>query len=220
MVTICVPVVKRYDCLCELVESLRHSLIVPDRIAIIDNGLDKKKLQPVLDLLSKFYFGRSEVFTPAKPLGVASSWNWFIQNTREERIICNDDVLFAPESIQCMINTPGHMVLAGECGYSAFLIRDSCIEKVGLFDESISPGYGYYEDEDYAARMLELGLNHVAVATGMVHKKSSTLLAMTTLELEAHHRKFLIAEANYIKKWGAKPNLVKERLLKERGVVA
>jgi GT2 family glycosyltransferase len=83
-----------------------------------------------------------------------------------------------------------------------------CVERVGLFDEEISPGYAYFEDCDYVERML---LEKVRITpahdAGVTHGGSKTLEAASQAEMQEHHRRFLLAKANFEKKWGRGPNL-------------
>ena len=139
-------------------------------------------------------------------MSVAESWNWFIQNVPEERVIANDDVEFAPDSLEKLVAADADLVWAG-CGFSCFLLRDSCVRKVGLFDEAISPGYAYYEDEDYLQRIDGRGTRPAVVRLanvdcGVVHKQSQTLKVASPEGMAEHHRKFRIAQKNYMQKWG------------------
>jgi len=203
MINICVPVLKRYDLLRELVKSCRGSNIRPDNYYIINNGMNQRTLMMALgdfDITIK-------VHTPKKPLGVAESWNWFIKHVPEERVIVNDDIMFGPDSLSLLLASKADLIWASKCGFSCFVLRDSCVEKLGLFDETISPGYGYYEDEDYLQRLDGRGTRESSaiaetVDCGVIHRKSATLEAATHVELLEHHRKFKIAQGNYAKKWG------------------
>lgn len=212
-VHVCVPVLKRYDLLRDLLHSLRSSELKPDTVFIINNGRDAERLslaiaQPPVAL---------EIITPNPKLGVADSWNWFIQNVDEERIIVNDDITFAPQSLSCMVNASGGFVsaLAGTNACSCFLIRDSCVKKVGLFDEAISPGYGYFEDCDYVERMLLLDEYITAVDCGVTHKGSQTIAENSPHEWFEHHRRFELAQNNFIRKWGRMPNVGPERSIRK-----
>lgn len=201
-INICVPVLRRYDMLRKMVQSAQAGNVKPDNYYIINNGCDHKKL---LAAIGDFDIS-AKVHTPAKPLGVAESWNWFINRCPEERIIVNDDVEFTPNSIELLVASKADLVWANGCGFSCFILRDSCREKLGLFDETISPGYGYYEDEDYLQRLDGRGTREPSavaeeVRCGVVHHKSSSLQAASHVELLEHHRKFKIAQANYARKW-------------------
>lgn len=202
MIHLCVPVLNRYDLLRDLLWSLNKSTVMPTDVVIIDNGLDADRLQQAL-VTSPV---PCVVETPRQPMGVAESWNWFLQNTTEERIISNDDIIFAPDSLRLLLASDADLVWAKGCGFSCFVMRDACIEKVGYFDESISPGYGYYEDEDYLQRLDGRGTRERSataeeVDCGLKHFHSATLKARTHEEILEHHRKFKIAQSNYIKKW-------------------
>lgn len=203
-VSICVPVLRRYDLLHELLLSLRASTVMPATVYIIDNGMSPTKLFRAMS--GSFPFQIVVAPNLDKPRGVAESWNWFIAHVPEERVIVNDDILFAPDSLSKLLASPAELVWATGQGFSCFVIRDRCVEQVGLFDEEISPGYGYYEDEDYLQRLNgretrpSLATN-ANVDSGVSHARSSTLGAATPDELAEHHRRFLIAQGNYKRKW-------------------
>ena len=202
MINICVPVLRRYDMLRLMVQSCHAGNVRPDCYYIIDNGRNQAALMRALqdfDILAR-------VHTPTRPMGVAESWNWFIDKVPEERVIVNDDVTFAPASLEMLVSSKADLVWAYGCGFSCFVLRDTCVAKLGKFDEAISPGYGYYEDEDYLQRLDGRGTREPSaiaedVACGAVHHKSATLLAASHIELLEHHRRFKLAQANYAKKW-------------------
>lgn len=201
-VNVCVPVLRRYDLLQTLLLSLQESTIKPHCVHIINNGQDGARLRAALASTSL----ATDIYTPNTPMGVAESWNWFINNVSEERIISNDDITFAPDSIARLIAPGADLIWAEGCGFSCYVIRDSCVAKLGLFDEEISPGYGYYEDEDYLQRLDGRGTREpsawaVNVPSGVRHEHSATLKAASHADTLEHHRKFKIAQANYIKKW-------------------
>ena len=202
-INICIPVLKRYDMLKKLFVSLQTSQPKPNRIIVIDNGQNAESMADVMTEAPCNVLWH----VPHQPLSVAESWNWFIKNVPEERIISNDDVEFSYDSIAKMAAAEADLVWAEGVGFSCFLIRDSCVEKLGLFDETISPGYGYYEDEDYLQRLDGRGTRPpsaiaVNVDAGVDHLRSSTLAVNTPQEWEDHHRKFAIAQRNYMRKWG------------------
>lgn len=202
MINICVPVLRRYDLLREMVRSCRASNVQPDNYYIIDNGKNKHKLLQALGDLDLSV----KVHTPAESLGVAASWNWFIRHVSEERVIVNDDITFGPDSLELLLASKADLVWAKGCGFSCYVLRDACVAKLGLFDEAISPGYGYYEDEDYLQRLDGRGTRAPSavaeeVKCGVLHHKSATLQAASHAELLEHHRKFKIAQGNYVKKW-------------------
>jgi hypothetical protein len=178
----------------KLLRSLESSTVQPDSIYVINNG--DGEVQSSGNIVTYIH-------KPAAPLGVAESWNWFIRNVPQERIICNDDVQFSPHSIETLINTEGDLVFTNECGFSCFLIRDRCVELVGEFDETISPGYAYYEDVDYAYRMVQVPeIRRPRIDAGIIHEGSATLKSRTPDEVKEHWRRFFTAKANFEHKWG------------------
>jgi GT2 family glycosyltransferase len=72
-------------------------------------------------------------------------------------------------------------------GFSCYGIRDSLIEKVGYFDEDISPGYAYFEDNDYMRRLHLAGIDPVESEASATHDTSSTLKAFTPEQVNIHH---------------------------------
>lgn len=207
--SLCVMVVNRYDLLADCLRSASKGTLVPDGVYVIHNGKHEARLVQALEA----WTGLSYVHTPEKPTGVAEGWNWFIDNVPEERIITNDDVVFGPDSIAAMVESPGEFVssLAGSNAFSCFLIRDTCVHEVGKFDETISPGYVYFEDCDYIMRMREKNIAITPVDCGVVHVGSGTLAARPPHEVNEHNRKFKIAQQNYLNKWGKMPDGVVEQ---------
>lgn len=203
-VFLCVPVLNRYDLLGKLMASLALSTVQPAMIYVIDNGNQSERLTESLCITRI----PTAIYTPIKPLGLAAAWNWFITNVEEERLIVNDDITFAPESIERLVTTPGDLVsgLLPTNAFSCFVLRDSCVEKVGMFDEWISPGYAYFEDCDYEQRMRNEGIDLIGIDCGVYHQGSQTVRAFTGKDVSEHHRRFLIAQTNYLAKWGRLPH--------------
>jgi len=205
-VHVCVTVFNRYDLLRKLVESLRMSHVVPVSLIVIDRGHDLVSLNKALDGGIRCGTSIIQVNLPGNCL--AAAWNWFITHVPEERVIASDDIIFFPETLSEFRNTPGDFVGVeddkGSSHFACFLIRDSCVEKIGLFDESISPNYMYFEDCDYGHRMAMadiplLGIRH------LFHAKDQSLAVRTNEQLDEHNRMFLIARDNFVKKWGRMP---------------
>ena len=202
MLSVCVPVLKRYDLLRQLILSAEAGTMPPNTYRIIDNGRNGEQMEQAVAGIH----GDFQIYVPDVPMGVAESWNWFIKNVPEERIIANDDIIFGRTSIAQLVNADGDLLWAAGCGFSCYVIRDACVDKIGLFDETISPGYGYYEDEDYLQRLDSKGTRAPSavaqnVDCGVQHVHSATLTASSHEELLEHHRKFLIAQGNYVRKW-------------------
>ena len=197
MINVCVVTFNRSDMLRTMLRTLRAMPVVP-MVYLIDRGGNFFKE----DL--RYSFPR----TPFKLINLegnslAAAWNWFAQNVPEERVITNDDVEFPPGSLEAMVHTPGDFVGLDDgksSNFACFVLRDSCVKKVGLFDEKISPDYLYFEDWDYYKRMLIAGIPIISVP-GPIHKMSQTLEAKTPEQSADHHIRFNIAKQNYLKKW-------------------
>jgi len=206
-VSLCAVVISRYDLLREMLESALTNGYPLQRICVIDNGQDLKRLESALQVARSFDTAVMS-FTPHEVFGLAEAWNWFIETISEERLIVGDDIVFKkPGTIQRMVETPGDFVTAKWFG--CFIIRDSCINKVGTFDETISPGYLYFEDIDYAQRMMLSNVPITQLDLGVFHHGSASLKVIPEHEMQTrHHDRFLRAQANYVKKWGSIPSWI------------
>ena len=201
MLNICVPVLNRYDLLARLFSTIEASSLRPDNIYVIDNGGNAEGLIYAISQTSV----QVKVHIPQVPMGVAEAWNWFIDNVPEDRLITNDDIVFGPDSLKMMSEAPACFVSC-DFGFACFILRNECIERVGRFDETISPGYAYFEDRDYYERMKLAQIKDIVVHCDVKHDNSQTIAAFSPEEMAQHHRKFLIAQANFLKKWGELPS--------------
>lgn len=206
MLNICIPTLNRADLLEDTIKSILNSSLVADRIYIIDNGRQE---------FSQFI--RDNVYNivvPGRNIGVAASWNWFINNVSEFRLICNDDVIFYEDTLEILINNYDSENITYPSGipsanaFSCYIISDTVVNKVGLFDEAISPGYAYFEDNDYFRRMSLLGIRLVGVPNARLDHKTSSSLKKG---IPNHNQLFNKAQKNYITKWGGLPH--KEKYL-------
>jgi len=174
MITVCIPTLNRYDMLEKLILSAEAGGIKPDKYLIVDNG---GKLDFALNT-------KVDLYIPPRNIGVAASWNWLIKNSSEIRFICNDDVEFLPDTLETVVKYFTEKCILFHTrfnrhnnDYSGFVISDYVFNLVGDFDESISPNYGYFEDNDYERRCefhnVKIERSFIPVA----HDNSSTLKA-------------------------------------------
>jgi len=209
MLTICIPTLNRYDLLARLIQSAESGTLIPDKYLIVDNGGKFPITEPTHKI---------EIFNPKRNLGVAASWNWLIEHSEEIRIICNDDIEFDFDTLFQIVNNydekriiyPAHAPTANI--FSCFAISDYICSTIGKFDETISPNYAYFEDNDYARRIelaMQNGIDiqYLIVPCGYKHLGSSTINTFNDDEKKEHHRLFNIAKTNYIKKWGGLPHM-------------
>jgi hypothetical protein len=200
-----VPVLRRYDLLREMLLSAQEGTVLPAFVWIIDNG---KRPDLLHEMIGEMVLPIS-VYTPERSLGVAECWNWFIDHVPEDRIITNDDITFEKDSIEAMRDTEGDLVFGH--GYSCFLIRNSAVEKIGRFDEDISPGYAYWEDIDYdqRIRLAQRGGNKFTQTNApcaVHHGGSKTNEVASPEEINEHHSKFTLAHNNFLQKWSHLPS--------------
>lgn len=219
MTTLLIPTLRRYDLLREAVRSASAGTRPPHRYHIIDNG-GALPDEVAHDLLAIAQQTGAElaIRRPGRNLGVAASWNQgFAQLPPAEPwlIVANDDVTFARTTIALLeeaaqADPQGLFFFPGANGlknaWSLFLQRTRALEEIGWYDEQVSPGYGFFEDNDYSYRLQLRGYRHIPVARcGYGHVDSATVKAMSQPEQEVHWRRYRLAEQNYAAKWGGAP---------------
>jgi len=211
-IKLCIPTLNRYDLLIKCLESAAAGSVPPVAYYIIDNGT-------VLDFttIPKEISGRVFIAKTKYNIGVARSWNWFIDNVECDRmIICNDDIEFYENSIEKLVDGYDENFIVypeeGATSFSCILLPKKITTDVGYFDESLSPFYAYFEDNDYHYRMKLKGYD-IKSAPGckVKHLGSGTLRKFTGIEMQMHHEKFRAAQTRYILKWGGEPG--KERFI-------
>ena len=209
---ICIPTLKRYDLLCRLCTALiKDNAVNPQNIIIMDNGGGLLDSACWRQWSLSFEFKQPEVIVPPENLGVAGSWNYFIQNFGK-CIIANDDVVFSRQALQCFawaaMAFPNTVIFENKDpvnGFSTFLVnRPELWLEMGGFDELLNPAY--FEDND-CRRRLVLADNPVRAIslTGWRHDNSSTLLASDESYKRMHWCLYKRNRAYYKLKWGGSP---------------
>lgn len=231
-VNVCVTVLTRYDLLRSFLLSLDASTITPHAVYIVDNGQSPDKIKEAIAGTCE-KIACVEVAGPSRRRGLAESWNWFLGRTRgEDRIICNDDIEFGPQSIERMIAATTDLAFPVGIGFSCFLIRDTCVKKIGLFDEKLSPGFAYFEDCDYMTRKDKYNETHGgndAVSMVDIHDTDIKHLGHGTQRgdfdaegIKEFRRNYFAAQERYIAKWGTLPpglNRLQESDVEEIGEI-
>jgi GT2 family glycosyltransferase len=187
-----IPTLCRHDLLAECLGTLLAGTRQPHLVYVIDNG-------------GGFSYpdGRVRVLSPPENLGVARSWNLLHKLTYPHSLfLSNDDILFAPDTCEIALATPGPFVAI--CSWACFLQREPCWQAVGEYDEALWPAY--FEDNDYHYRMRLCGLDYVVPSGGAVtHRRSSTLQALPEVHRATLARCFEANKAYYLRKWGGLP---------------
>lgn len=207
-INLCVTVLNRYDLLRTLLLSIDED--IPVNVTIVDNGSNIKLLSSAIDGI-KLPIG---VFMPSPAMGLAESWNWFIDNTEGDPvIIANDDIIFSPGSLAKLQATDYDIAFAAGIGFSCFAITYTCVSNVGYFDTSLSPGFAYFEDCDYMFRMNDYSSTGRDVRMVDIHDhgirhlgQGTQRIPRSTEELAEFRRKYYIAQENFISKWGRLPD--------------
>lgn len=201
---VCTMVYNRHDMLRGLLVSLRASTRQPDGVYIIDHSYDTLKVETAVS--GALPDVPIHIIT-LEDSGCGHAANWLIKNVPDDRIGCGDDFEFAPDAIQRMCDTEGDFIVPDVAvnACACALIRNSLFDKIGLFDEKISPGYLYYEDVDLLRRMKLAGA-WLTTAKGAivthVNGGSQSHRSLSKEEMREHHKKFIRAKLNYEHKWG------------------
>jgi GT2 family glycosyltransferase len=207
-VTLAGPTLRRYDLLQKLVESAEAGERKPDGYYFVDNGGD------LVSQMSRGAIrlpGNAYVETPGRHVGVAGAWNRCLRASGDYTIITNDDVTMHPRTIAALVEAaessdaeflypefnPGAM-------FCVFLLKQSCVDRIGGFDEAFHPAY--FEDNDYHRRMKLAGVKEKCVSgIGYDHVGSATLKTFSGPELAKHHEQFRRNREYYMRKWGGLP---------------
>lgn len=205
MITVCIPTLNSYDTLESCLESISKSSIDVHTV-VLDNGGNFYRRLPL----------RTMVIQQPYNLGVAGSWNWFIDHVEDIRIISNDDIVFDQYAIEKLVEAlnkyPNSLLFPENLGscFSCFILPQTIIDTIGKFDETLAPNYGYFEDNDYFYRMQLAGFG-TSKATGSLveHVGSSTLRHFSPSDEQKHHERFRASRERYIRKWGGEPTLEK-----------
>lgn len=225
-----VPIVNGVHWLKRLIESIDYP--VEELFIVNNNGRDQ--ITDELDELIKInhpFVDKIRVCHLPHNLGVSGAWNLIIKSyiMSPYWIICNNDVAFTPGFLEEMVNksssseteivwirpaglTAGsineHYVPHGLGSFECFLLKDTVVEKCGLFDENLYPAY--CEDCDYLIKIKFNNISSEYVYTPYYHGKSQNYATGSqTLKIENAEISNKIHEAHmmniqYINdKWGS-----------------
>lgn len=201
MLVLCIPTLNRFDLLVRCIASARAGSVAPDRVLVVDNS--GGQCPPIESV---------EIITPRRNLGVAASWNAMIERAGPEAqiIISNDDIVFAPDTIERLLVAAENNVRAGTVSaidgqkFSLFYLNQRCAAEVGPFDEAFYPAY--FEDNDYVRRMELSGWQAISAPSAVEHAISATRAAMSDEEQARSHRAFRRNAAYFVAKWGLMPH--------------
>lgn len=216
-----IPTLNRFDWLEKCIASAMAGTVVPDRIVVVDNSCGKCPCigsdvdHPLLVNESVNHTTLAcgvEYIVPAYNLGVAASWNRIAQacNPSDRLIISNDDILFAPDTIERLLAKAESQPAAGTISaidgqkFSLFYLNRRAYEAVGPFDEAFYPGY--FEDNDYVQRMAMANYQAISAVSSVTHGGSQTRAAMDAQALARSHDQFRKNAVYFLAKWGNPPH--------------
>jgi GT2 family glycosyltransferase len=221
-----IPTLNQYTLLGELLSTITRNLIdnMGYEITIIDNGgtlQDNEVIKSIKSTANRQL--RYNVISPTYNLGVAASFNYFIQNLGQ-CLICNDDVTITYLDIKTFLEAaekkPKTVLFENSdpiSGFSTFYVnRPEIINMIGGFDELFSPAY--FEDNDIRYRLKTE--NHVIEKIKLptwTHKTSSTLKQSDRFYKRLHWCNYYRNRNYYILKWGGLPG--KELYLNPFGII-
>jgi GT2 family glycosyltransferase len=205
MITLGIPSFNRFDLLVRCIDSALASRVAPDVIYVVDNSGHQYPAK-----WQDRYAGRVLVHVAPSNYGVAKSWNILISIAPgEDIILSNDDIAFAPDTIQLLLaeaerNRRAGIVSAIEGQrFALFWLNRTAYEEVGPFDEQFYPAY--FEDNDYHRRLTLAHWESPIAFSAVAHETSATYKAKDQAAQSQHHQDFRRCRELYIRKWGGLP---------------
>jgi len=194
-----IPTLTRFDLLEQCIDSALAGTVAPDRVVVVDNSAGQCQRRPDCTYL-----------VPSRNLGVAGGWNLIAKHAGDaDLIISNDDILFAPDTIERMMTVATSNPRAGIVSpiegqrFSLFYLRRSAYQDAGPFDESFWPAY--FEDNDYHRRLILKGWDSPVAFSAVEHAHSATMKEASEADLALHHARFRANQRRYVFKWGGMP---------------
>jgi len=156
------------------------------------------------------------------PLGVSAGWNFALTDVFrhfDHAVVINNDVQLLPSTVRVLTADPGEFVTAVSVGdpaqlnwdgvirkrphpdFSCFMIRRSCWQKVGGFDESMVL---YASDADYHLRMHQAGIEAYTIGIPFYHYASGTLKSVDPEEAMRIRQKADKDRETFHRKWKVK----------------
>ena len=163
------PTLSRFD----LAEELLASIDYPVKDLVIINNSGKKNWNPTKpDLVENLW--HLEV---PYGLGLQGAWNLVIKATpyAARWLLVNDDCRFEPGALEIIDREAKSDTLAfTDCApvWSAFVLGEEVVRKVGLFDEAFYPLY--YCDNDYERRADHAEVRKINIPAKVHHLNSAT----------------------------------------------
>jgi GT2 family glycosyltransferase len=163
------PTLSRFD----LAEQLLASIDYPVSDLVIINNSGKKSWTPTKPEQVKNLW---HIEVPYG-LGLQGAWNLVIKSTpyAPRWLLVNDDCRFEPGALEVIDREAKPDALTfTDCApvWSAVVLGEEVVKRVGLFDEAFYPLY--YCDNDYERRADYAGINKINIPAKVHHHNSAT----------------------------------------------
>jgi len=182
-----IPIVNGVHWLKRLIDSIDYP--VKELFIVNNNGRDQitDELNQLVNIPHPFVEKIRVCHLPSN-LGVGGAWNLIIKSYLMSPywIICNNDVAFTPGFLKEMVDksTNNDVEIAwppsvnhdytqnGLGSFECFLIKDSVVQKCGLFDENLYPAY--CEDCDYLVKIKSNNIKSEFVYSSFYHGETES----------------------------------------------
>lgn len=163
------PTLSRFDLAQELIDSIDYPI---KHLVIVDNS-GKMEFEPK----PSAFVENMWIIRVPYGLGLQGAWNLVIKSTpyASRWLLVNDDCKFAPGALAIIdAEAKTDAITFTDCFpvWSAFVLGEEVIDKVGLFDESFYPLY--FCDNDYERRTDALGIPKRHIPAKVHHVNSAS----------------------------------------------
>jgi GT2 family glycosyltransferase len=163
------PTLSRFDLAQELIDSIDHPV---KHLVIVDNS-GSMEFEPK----PSPYVENHWIIRVPFGLGLQGAWNLVIKSTpyASRWLLVNDDCKFEPGALAIIdAEAKTDAITFTDCQpvWSAFVLGEQVVHRVGLFDESFYPLY--FCDNDYERRADALGIPKRQIPAKVHHVNSAS----------------------------------------------
>ncbi len=204
-INLCFPTLSNYEGLGNAIESACNGSVRPTQIIVMDNG---QRFKELFGEVNEVNGTTITIVTPVSNLGVAGSWNYFLNNYYDHIIISNDDVIFNSETLRLLveasISNPEELFICPNAywqhKWSLFLQKKISLDILGQYDENFMPCY--FEDCCMEYRMKLKGYKPLIVNNCTYDHIDG---GSKTSQHSVNNQQFQKMLEYYMKKWGGIP---------------
>jgi len=207
-IAVCIPAFSSAENIKKCIDSVfKSNNETFDLTILLYNNSTK---QEIIDICKEYVFeyDNIQLFDIRYNKGCSITWNdaveyvyYFNPNVFSTLIILNDDIEFINNGfikfVDIVLKNPNVPVVTGD-GYSIFSYSRFAYERIGYFDENIRPAY--FEDADFANRIIKSGLEEIDIRVGHNHLGSASI-PENNLREEFEHIHLPRTKKYYHSKW-------------------